>query len=115
MLNPYFTQRNEIPGQSGIRWNNVQGYSSFGLDVAGTFTAGSFTLEGTNDNITWTPCKVSNGTVTVDTGIISATGHYTVLTVGFNIVRLEPSTSPALNADLTLSALGTVEVPNMES
>lgn len=114
MLNPYFTQRNYIPQETDITWN-VVGYSAFGLDVSGTITAGSFTLEGTNDNVTWTPCKVSDGTSTVDTGIVSATGHYTVLTLGFNIVRLDESTSPALDAVLTLSALGTVQVPNMES
>lgn len=107
MLNPYFTQRNEIPAQSDITWN-VQGYSGMGLDVSGTITSGSFTLQGTNDGVTWTNCKFADDS----TATVSATGHYTVRFLGFNIVKLVPS---ALDADITLTAVGTVEVPASEA
>ena len=110
MQEPYFRQQNFIPQQTGIQWNTL-GYSGMGLDVAGVFTSGSFILEGTNDGATWTTCKVSkNGTI-VSGGIVSTTGHYTFLILGFNTVRLTPS---ALSATLTLTALGTVRVPNLE-
>lgn len=112
MRNTYFQQQNFIPQESDIQWNTI-GYSAMGLDVTGAFSAGSFTLEGTNDGATWTPCKISDGSTTVETGIISATGHYTVLTIGFNVVKLTPSGS--LDATLALTALGTTQVPNMES
>ncbi len=113
MMNPYFSQQNFIPQQSGITWQTI-GYSGMGLDVAGSFSAGSFILEGTNDGATWTTCEVSKDGALVTDGIISTTGHYTVLIIGFNIVRLTPSVSPALSATLTLTALGTVQVPTME-
>ncbi len=112
MLNPYFQQRNSIPEDTNIFWN-TQGYSGMGLDVTGTFTAGNFTLEGSNDGATWTACEVSKGGVLVTT--VSSTGHYLVNILSFNVVRLTPSVSPALNADLTLTALGTVQVPVLES
>lgn len=113
MRDPYFTQRNSFPAQTNITWN-TQGFSSMGLDVAGTFAAGSFTLRGTNDGATWTTLEVSKDGSIVADGIISTTGHYLVSILGFNITQFNPSDSPALDADIDLTALGTVQVSNLE-
>ena len=114
MIDPYFKQQNFIPQQTGVTWQTV-GYSSMGLDVAGSFTAGSFTLEGTNDGATWTTLKASKDAAPVTGGIVSSTGHYTFSIIGYNVVRFTASTSPALNASLTLSALGTTQVAVLEN
>ncbi len=102
MLNPYYTQRNEITNNTVITWQ-AQGYSSIGLDVSGTLTSGTATLQGTNDGVTWTNCQLVDDT----TATVTAVGHVTVNVLGFNIVRWNPA---ALNATLTLYAVVTVEV-----
>ncbi len=106
MLNPYFTQKNYIPLETVITWV-TQGYSSMGIDVTGTFTSGSFILEGSNDGATWTTLNTANADGIVTDGIIFTTGHYIFDILGFNQVRYTPT---SVVGTLVLSTLGTVEV-----
>lgn len=111
MLNPYFNQKNYIPLEAVITWN-TQGYSSMGIDVTGTFTSGSFVLQGTNDNVTWTTLEMADDSGVVAGGSVDATGHYTYNCLGFNIVKLVDT---SIDGTLVLSALVTIEVAGIFS
>ncbi len=105
MIDPYFQKRFNIPADSNIQFE-VQGYSTLGMDITGTFTSGSFVLQGTVDGATWTTLETALAGVLVSGGTVSATGHYLFNCLGFNVVKLVPT---ALSATVVLSILGTVE------
>ncbi len=109
MLNPYFEQKNYIPQETAVTWK-TQGYSSLGIDVTGTFTSGSFVLQGSNDGTTWTTLDTANSSGIVVGGTVSTTGHYTFNILGFNVARCVQT---SIVGTLTLSALGTVEVASV--
>ena len=76
--------------QGIITWS-THNYATLGLSIAGTITTPGFTVEGTEDNVTWQELPVAKGNSQIADNDIVATGSYIVGVAGYALVRLVPT------------------------
>lgn len=100
-----FTQVNYFPG-SNIMYS-VLGYGTLGLSLAGTFSAGTLQVQGSNDGRTWMALTVFTSGSTASGTTISAVGNYNVGLVSFTLARLVPT---GFSGNLTVTASISTEI-----
>jgi hypothetical protein len=84
-----FTQSGtiETAGSQGISYSTL-GFGSIGFSLAGTFTSGTITLEGTIDGNSWTVLAAYKAQTSYTS--ITTTGNYIASVVGYTEVKLVP-------------------------
>ena len=69
---------------------STHNYATLGLSIAGKITTGTFTVDGTQDGVTWEELPIAKSNSQLASNEIVATGAYIVGVAGYVMIQIVP-------------------------